>query len=140
MAKKTVVITGASKGIGLATSQRLADSGYHVIGIARTEPVEIFPGTFLSCDLSNEQETARLIKTLLDHDHIDALVNNVGGGGPQHLGSIDLDTLRKLYDINVRTAVQMTQGLLDKMKERSWGRVINIASGVAKSGGSNFVD
>ena len=38
MQKRTVVVTGASKGIGKATSQRLAHAGYHVIGIARTEP------------------------------------------------------------------------------------------------------
>ncbi len=46
MEKKTVVITGASRGIGLATSQRLAHGGYHVIGIARGKPEEIFPGDF----------------------------------------------------------------------------------------------
>jgi NAD(P)-dependent dehydrogenase (short-subunit alcohol dehydrogenase family) len=128
MEKKTVVITGASKGIGLATSLRLAHAGYHVIGIARTQPIEFFPGKFVSCDLSNEKETELTIKMLLDHDHIDALVNNVGAGGPQFLESIDLNSLRTLYDINVRTAVQMTQGLLSKMKEQNWGRIVNLAS------------
>lgn len=126
--KKTVVITGASKGIGLATSQRLAHRGYHVIGIARTEPEEIFPGEFFSCDLGNEQETERLIKILSDRYQIKALINNVGAGGPQPLGSIDLDILRTLYDINVRTAVQMTQGFVNRMKEQKWGRIINLAS------------
>lgn len=126
--KKTVVITGASKGIGLATSQRLAAAGYHVVGIARTEPKELFPGDFFSCDLSNEEETARLIVLLLDHYHVDGLVNSVGGGGPQSLGTIDLASLRALYDINVRTAVQMTQGLIGGMKERHWGRIVNVAS------------
>src|ERR1700704_2138082 len=110
-AKKTIVITGASKGIGLATSQRLANAGYHVIGIARTKSPDIFPGDFFSCDLSSEEETNRVIKTLLDNYQIDGLVNNVGTGGPQPLGSIDLGSLHTLYDINVRTTVQMTQGL-----------------------------
>ncbi len=128
MEKKTVVVTGASKGIGWAASQRLAHSGYQVIGIARTEPEEIFPGKFFSCDLSSEEETGRIIAMLLDHYHVDALVNNVGAGGPQPLGSIDLAVLRTLYDINVRTAVQMTQGLVEGMKARKWGRIINLAS------------
>jgi NAD(P)-dependent dehydrogenase (short-subunit alcohol dehydrogenase family) len=128
MEKKTVVITGASKGIGWAASQQLAHSGYHVIGIARTKPQETFPGEFFSCDLSIEEETAHLIKMLINHRPIDALVNNVGAGGPQPLGSIDLASLRTLYDINVRTAVQMTQGLVNQMKERRWGRIINLSS------------
>jgi len=128
MKKKTVVITGASKGIGWATSQRLAEAGYQVIGVARTEPEETFPGLFFSCDLSSEKETDRLIATLVDHYPVDALVNNVGAGGPQPLGSIDLATLKTLYDINVRTAVQMTQGFVERMKKRRWGRIVNLAS------------
>lgn len=128
MLKKTVVITGASKGIGLAASQRLAQSGYHVIGIARRKPEEGFPGDFFSCDVSNEEETERLIAMLLEKYQIDALVNNVGASGVQPLGSIDLVSLRNLYDLNVRTAVQMTQGFVGKMKERHWGRIINLAS------------
>lgn len=128
MEKKIVVITGASKGIGWATSQRLAHAGYHIIGIARSASTEAFPGEFLPCDLSSEKETESIIKILIDRYRVDALINNVGAGGPQPLGSIDLDSLRTLYDINVRTAVQMTQGLLNKMKEQNWGRIINLAS------------
>lgn len=126
--KKTVVVTGASKGIGLATSQRLAQAGYQVIGIARSTPKEVFPGKFLTCDLSNEKETDLIIRILLDNYHVDSLVNNVGAGGPEPLGAISLDTLRTLYDINVRTAVQMTQGLVGKLKEQKWGRIVNLAS------------
>jgi 3-oxoacyl-[acyl-carrier protein] reductase len=128
MNRKTVVITGASKGIGWATSHRLKKAGYRVIGIARTKPEELFPGEFLSCDLSSEEDTGRIIKALLEHYQIDALVNNVGVGGPQPLGSIDLNSLKALYDINVRTAVQLTQGLFSKMKDKNWGRIINLAS------------
>jgi 3-oxoacyl-[acyl-carrier protein] reductase len=128
MQKKTIVVTGATKGIGWATSQRLSHAGYHVIGIARRNPTETFPGDFFMCDLSSEKETEQLIQILLTRDSIDGLVNNVGAGGPQALGSIDLDTLRTYYDINVRTAVQMTQGLVDGMKQRQWGRIINLSS------------
>lgn len=126
--KKTVVITGASKGIGWVTSQRLAHAGYHVIGIARTEPDGVFPGQFLFCDLSSEKETESIIAKIIDNFHVEALVNNVGAGGPQPLGSIDLADLKTLYDINVRTAVQMTQGLVNRMKECRWGRIVNLAS------------
>ncbi|MBM3197579.1 MAG: SDR family oxidoreductase [Chlamydiae bacterium] len=126
--KKTVVITGASKGIGWATSQRLASAGYHIVGIARSSPAEAFPGEFLSCDLGSEKETESVIKILINRYNVDALINNVGAGGPEPLGFIDLDSLRTLYDINVRTAVQMTQGLINRMKEQNWGRVINLAS------------
>jgi len=126
--KKTVVITGASKGIGLATSQRLAQAGYQVIGVARSTPKQVFPGKFLTCDFGSEKETDCLIRMLLDNYHVDSLVNNVGAGGPEPLGAISLDTLRTLYDINVRTAVQMTQGLVGKLKEQKWGRIVNLAS------------
>jgi 3-oxoacyl-[acyl-carrier protein] reductase len=130
MKKKTIVITGASKGIGFATSQRLAAAGYYVIGIARSKPEESFPGDFLSCDLSSEKETDHLIQVLGNTYQVDGLVNNVGIGGPQPLGSIDLNALRTLYDINVRTAVQMSQGLIEGMKKQRWGRIINLSSRV----------
>lgn len=54
---KTVVITDASKGIGLATSHRLAKAGYQVIGIARTKPSEAFPGEFQFGEQLNQIST-----------------------------------------------------------------------------------
>lgn len=128
MQRKIIVVTGASKGIGLVISQRLAHAGYHVIGIARTNSIEAFPGDFFNCDLSNQAETENLIKVLLNTYDVAGLVNNVGAGGPQPLGEIDLEALMGLYNINVRTAVQMTQGLIGKMKEKKRGRIINLAS------------
>lgn len=125
---KIIVVTGASKGIGWATSQRLAQAGYQVIGIAREKPKESFPGDFFPCDLRDAIKTEDLIKLLLDRYEIAGLVNNLGAGGPQALGSIDLKALQELYDLNVRTAVQMTQGLIGKMKENHWGRIVNLSS------------
>lgn len=128
MQKKTIVVTGASKGIGWATSQRLLHAGYHIVGVAREKPMRPFPGDFFACDLRNESETDRLIEILLDGYPIVGLVNNVGAGGPQNLGSIDLTALRDLYEMNVRTTVQMTQGLVGRMKENRWGRIVNLSS------------
>lgn len=128
MEKKIVVITGNSRGIGLVSSQRLARAGYHVIGIARTNSIEDFPGDFFTCDLSSQTETGNLLNFLLSTYDVAGLVNNVGAGGPQPLGTIDLDALMDLYNINVRTAVQMTQGLIGRMKEKKWGSIINLSS------------
>ena len=129
--EKVIVVTGASKGIGREVSRRLAYAGYYVVGIARNKPLETFQGDFFSCDLGDEKETEGLLKFLLDTYDVAGLVNNVGGGGPQPLGSIDLNILQSLYDINVRTAVQMTQGLVGRMKECNYGRIINFSSRAA---------
>lgn len=125
--KKTVLITGATKGIGLATSQRLVKNDYQVIGIARN-PSDSFPGTLFCCDLENIEQTASILEKIQLNSTIDAIVNNVGIVLPQPLGKIDLHSLQTVYDVNVRTAVQITQTFIESMKTKQWGRIINIAS------------
>lgn len=127
MMKKTVLITGATKGIGLATSIRLADAGYLVIGIAR-EKSGPFPGTLFSCDLSDADQTEKILEKIKSLHSVDAIVNNVGVAHPQPLGSISLSVLQAVFDLNVRTAVQVTQAFIEKMKENKWGRIVNISS------------
>ena len=60
---KTVLITGANRGIGLATSKLLRKKKYNIIGVARSK-VKNFPGKFFECDLSNTNEIELLIKKL----------------------------------------------------------------------------
>lgn len=59
--KRTVLISGASKGIGLAISQRLATKGYQVIGIARNNPDASYPGIFFPCDLNDVNALRHLV-------------------------------------------------------------------------------
>ncbi len=131
MTKRTVLITGATKGIGLAISQRLA-SNWKIVGIAR-QSTENFPGTLFCTDLSDKKATKIALKEIGANYAIDAIVNNVGMAMPafQFLETGDLDELSCLFDLNVRTAVQITQAFIDNMKKQQWGRVINLSSRAA---------
>ncbi|MCI5052785.1 MAG: SDR family oxidoreductase [Simkaniaceae bacterium] len=122
---KTVLITGATKGIGLATSERLLKEGYTVVGIARSGP---FSGKLFTCDLSDTKATEEVIQAIKKEHRIDAIVNNAGLVNPQELGKIEMETLSAVLDFNVRVSVQMTQGFVDQMKQSQWGRIVNISS------------
>ena len=78
-------------------------------------------------DLSDRQATARVLEKI-DTGAIDGVVNNVGAVRPAALGTVDLDDLAAVFDINVRAAVQVTQAVLDGMKARRFGRIVNITS------------
>ncbi|GHD00151.1 SDR family oxidoreductase [Novosphingobium pokkalii] len=124
---KTFLITGASKGIGLALSQRLARSGHHVIGLAR-HATGTFPGTLVPVDLANADATQGVLHDLAARFAIDGVVNNVGLVGAQSLASVTLPMLDEVMQVNLHPAVQAVQALLPGMVERGWGRVVNITS------------
>jgi 3-oxoacyl-[acyl-carrier protein] reductase len=127
MAKRRVLVTGASKGIGRALADRLAAGGYDVIGIARTAPSD-FPGQFHEVDLADRAATAAALEKIVGQGTVDAVVNNVGYAQFGRIGSIDLDDLFATYDMNVRTAVQVVQAVLPGMIEAKWGRIVNVTS------------
>jgi len=128
---KCVLVTGATKGIGWAISQRLADQGCHVVGLARhTQDID-FPGYLYSCDLTNAGETEDILRVIREKYPVDAIVNNVGMVRPEPLGEVDLASLYSVYDLNVRVAVQVTQAFVASMKARQEGRIVNICSRAA---------
>ncbi|MFA5521902.1 MAG: SDR family oxidoreductase [Castellaniella sp.] len=131
MKNKCVVVTGATKGIGWAVSQLLADQGAHVVGLARQVQDIDFPGYLYACDLSDANATEDMLRLIREKYPVDAVVNNIGLVVPDTLGEIDLATLRQVLEMNVRVTVQVTQAFVASMKARREGRIVNIGSRVA---------
>jgi len=126
MAARTFLITGATKGIGRALSERLARTGHHVIGLAREDAD--FPGELVRVDLADRDATAAALQNVARRHAIDGLVNNVGLVRPQSIGKVSLDDLDDVLSLNLHPAVQAVQAVLPGMRERRWGRVVNISS------------
>jgi 3-oxoacyl-[acyl-carrier protein] reductase len=124
---RTFLVTGASKGIGLALAQRLSRDGHHVVGLARRAAPD-FPGTLVPVDLGDRQATEAVLADLTGRLAFDGIVNNVGLVRPQRLGEIDLSALEEVMRVNLHPALQAVQALLPGMKARGWGRVVNISS------------
>jgi 3-oxoacyl-[acyl-carrier protein] reductase len=124
---RTFLVTGASKGIGLALSARLAAAGHHVVGVARNT-VQNFPGALVSLDLGDAAATQAKIAGLAETYAFDGVVNNVGLVRPQRLGAVDLAALDEVMRVNLHPALIATQTLLPGMNARGWGRVVNISS------------
>jgi NAD(P)-dependent dehydrogenase (short-subunit alcohol dehydrogenase family) len=126
----TVLVSGASKGIGRSLSHRLARRGDRVVGMARGRDPS-FPGDLRIVDLADREATSAALREIVSDYRIDAVVNNVGLVCPQLLEEVTLEALDAVLDVNVRTALQLTQAAVPAMRDAGWGRVVNIASLVA---------
>jgi NAD(P)-dependent dehydrogenase (short-subunit alcohol dehydrogenase family) len=130
---KVAVVTGASKGIGLAIARALSEEGAYVIAGARG--IEGLHGidrvTPVALDLASPQGPAQLVKRALDeHGRIDVLVNNVGAVRLRlegFLGTND-DEFEWAMQMNFFTAVRATRAALSRMVQQRAGAVVNIAS------------
>lgn len=125
--KKTFLITGASKGIGLALAHRLVGVGHQVVGLARGAN-QNFPGTLINADLADVEQTRQTFESLSQRFVFDGIVNNVGLVNPQRLGDVDLTRFEDVMRVNLFPAIQGTQAVLAGMKDRGWGRIVNISS------------
>jgi 3-oxoacyl-[acyl-carrier protein] reductase len=124
----TTVITGASKGIGLATAHRLKAMGHQVIGLARHQPEQPFPGEFIEVDLANAAATANVTAAIARQYSVSHLVNNVGMSHSETLEEVTIERFASILDLNLRPAIQLTQAFLPAMKARRYGRIINVSS------------
>lgn len=127
MTERTFLITGASKGIGRALSNRLAESGHRVVGIARGQDAS-FPGTLVSVDLNDSKASGEAFSELARRYSFDGVVNNVGLARLQRVGEIDLLDVDEMHRVNVHPVIQATQAVLPSLLEKGWGRIVNITS------------
>jgi NAD(P)-dependent dehydrogenase (short-subunit alcohol dehydrogenase family) len=132
---KTAVVTGASRGIGLATAQALAHEGVRVVGAARTITPELKEVSVaaISADLSTVDGTTALVDTALTElGGIDILINNVGAGDVDQFGlggflDIGDEQWRELFNLNLFSAVWTARAALPSLLERR-GTIVNISS------------
>ncbi|MCW2857788.1 MAG: Oxidoreductase, short chain dehydrogenase/reductase family protein [Marmoricola sp.] len=128
---RTVLVTGAGRGIGRATTIRLAAAGWHVLaGVRRTED-----GERLAAEVTGTVEPVQLDITSADDiaalggrlTSLDAVVNNAGivVGGP--IEGLPLDDLRRQLEVNVVGQVAVTQAVLPLLRT-SKGRVVFVSS------------
>jgi putative oxidoreductase len=130
---KTAVVTGASRGIGLAVATTLAAEGVRVVGGARTISAELEDSGAIPVpvDLIAREGADTLIEhACAELGGIDLLINNVGGGDSYALDGflgVNDDTWRRTFDLNFFSAVRVTRAALPSLLERH-GTVINISS------------
>ncbi len=137
---KTAVVTGASRGIGLAIAAALSAEGMRVVAGARTVSAELKEtGAFaVPVDLSTPKGPGLLIdQALAELGEIDVLVNNVGGGDAGGglaggFSSFGEDVWRQTFELNFFSAVRASRAALPSLIRRR-GTIINISSNAART-------
>jgi NAD(P)-dependent dehydrogenase (short-subunit alcohol dehydrogenase family) len=143
---RVALVTGGTRGIGRAVTERLADSGVVVAAAYATDYVAAESVrdrcdkagarvTLHRVDVSDPQSCRRLVDEVLDqHGQLDYLVNNAGTVTEQRYGDITIDSWQQHLAVNLSGAFFVSQAALDAMVERRFGRIVNIGSVSATMG------
>ena len=144
---KTVLITGAGRGLGRAVARGLGSAGTRLILLARTagqleetrallldqavpaQRIQVVPA-----DLADEEQRDRAVAAVLAASRVDILVNNAATVEP--LGptaGIKAADLRLAFEVNVIAPATLSAAVLPGMLEAGWGRIVNVSSGIVAS-------
>jgi short-subunit dehydrogenase len=131
--KKTILITGAATGIGRASAIALATLGHHVYATAEKEQQAAEVNEYglsnniklesFKLDITSEEDCLKIADL-----EIDVLLNNAGVGYSGSLAEIDIDLIRKNFEVNVYGSIRLTQVALKGMIERSKGTIMFVSS------------
>ncbi|AXI44888.1 short-chain dehydrogenase [Sulfitobacter sp. SK012] len=140
MTVKTVLITGASRGIGAETARIFAQAGANVALLARSQDAiaelagEIGPKAIaIPCNVARISEVAAAVElTVQAFGSLDVLINNAGVLEPiAHIADVDPDAWAQVIDINVKGVFNGIRTVLPVMKAQGGGTVLTISSGAA---------
>ena len=144
MSERLALVTGAGRGIGLATARVLSSRGVHVVGVARTElELEAMSrecgADYIVASLDSESECRRVVKETTDRfGEIDILVNNAGVDPVQGVvWEMDPRVWRTVFEVNLHTPFYLTMLTAGHMVNKGWGRIVNVASTAASVQGIN---
>jgi len=131
--KKTVLITGASSGIGKATTEKLLDDGYTVYASARsTDKLKYLKARgaeILELDVTQDESMKSGVDRIKSEcDRLDILINNAGYGSYGALEDVPMEEARHQFEVNVFGLGRLTQLVLPQMREQSFGKILNITS------------
>jgi 3-oxoacyl-[acyl-carrier protein] reductase len=146
-----VLVTGGSRGLGLAIGRRLSSAGYRVIAVARKTNPELagameeanhaHPGSFqfLAFDLAEIEALAEFVKKIRkEFGPVYGLVNNAGISFDGHLAMMPIDRIEQLVRVNTLSPMVLTKHVVRSMLADGGGRIVNVASIVAHSGSSGL--
>ena len=129
---RTAIVTGSSKGIGLACANMLAQSGCRVFGLARSEPQSDVCFDHRICDIRNQQNLTQMIHEILGlSPKTDILVNAAGITNPapgKDCSDDQLDTFLQTLELNLTASYRLINLLVPNMKDNRSGSIINITS------------
>lgn len=138
-----IVVTGSSKGLGLAICKRLLNENYKVVGIARSKSDEfrqleeefkekLF---YINYDFNNTKDIHDLVKSITkEYGHIYALINNAALGHDGVLGTMHETQISELIRVNIEAPILLTKYASRSMLMKLRGRIINIGSIIGSTG------
>ncbi|MBT3631577.1 MAG: SDR family oxidoreductase [Candidatus Marinimicrobia bacterium] len=145
VAGRTALVTGASRGIGLAIAKALVDAGANMLAVSRSgqfselqKYCELKEKTFFgyTCDLSDRQSVIEFVSTVnSDHKEIDILVNNAGTIKRQPAEEHSDDHWDEVLDVNLRSQFILSREIGKGMLARGRGKIVFIASLLSFQGG-----
>jgi len=141
---KVAIVAASSKGLGKAVALGLANEGAKLTICARGEEELLKTGREIEsktstevlavpCDVSNTEDIKKVVaETVNKYSSVDILVNNAGGPPVGDFHDFSLEDWHKAVELNLLSAVTFSNLAIPYMKERKWGRIVNITSYAVK--------
>jgi 3-oxoacyl-[acyl-carrier protein] reductase len=145
LSRRAAIVTGSSKGIGLAVAARFATSGADVAIVARTaEPLKEAVAAIrkstqsrvigVQADVSKAADVQRAYDEVMEaFDKVDIVVNNAGTSQAMPFDKVTDEILYDDLELKLFAAVRLIRLVTPQMKERRWGRIINVLNIGAKA-------
>ena len=140
--QKTVLITGANRGLGLEFARQFSSKGYRVIATARNpaeaEELKALGVQVEALDVA-DTGSAEALAERLSGQAVDILINNAGiiGENARNLGELDVDKLHGSFAVNSLGPLRVTQALLGNLRQGKDKKIINISTIMASISGNN---